>query len=217
MPIDRDARAQAESRFRNGDLAGALDCYRRLLELDPTDAEVINDLGTVLFGMGEIEESCRCYLRALQVDPHREDALENLRKLCETGGLPLEAIMEQLGGPDGPALALAEPECKGDGDKGRSNGRRCGTQEGPSRRIEELFEKGRYAAAYRLARRRARSEDFNAEAWNDLAVIAHELCSRAEAVGCIQRALELDPNNEVIRRNADVITNETQSTARVSE
>ena len=217
MPIDRDARAQAESRFRNGDLAGALDCYRRLLELDPNDAEVINDLGTVLFGMGEIEESCRCYVRALQVDPRREDALKNLRMLCETGGLSLKTMMEEIDKSDGPAPAPAEPECKADGSRGNSNGRCCGTQEGPGRRIEELFEKGRYAAAYRLARRRARSEDFNAEAWNDLAVIALEMCSRAEAVGHIQRALDLDPDNEVIRRNADVITKETQPAKQAAE
>ena len=97
--------------------------------------------------------------------------------------------MQKFGGLDGHPSAPAEPECMAGGANGNSNGRRSGTQEGPGRRIEDLFEKGRYAAAYRLARRRAKSEDFSAEAWNDLAVIAHEMCSRAEAVGYIQRAL----------------------------
>jgi len=80
--IERDRlRAKAQALFGAGDLHGALDGLKRLLEGHPADAELHNDLGAVLFGLGRIAESRECFLQALAHDPGCRSARENLEHL----------------------------------------------------------------------------------------------------------------------------------------
>ncbi|MHC4789733.1 MAG: tetratricopeptide repeat protein, partial [Planctomycetota bacterium] len=90
-------RAEAESLYEQGDREAALDAYLRLLELDPGDSEVLNDIGTVCFAMGRRAESCGYYLRALKRDAGFEEARSNLRLVCQAQGLSAAAVLRGAG------------------------------------------------------------------------------------------------------------------------
>ncbi len=92
------SRAQAEELYRRGDLNGALACYRRLLDLRPDDAELLNDAGTVSYALGRTEQARGYYVRALRADPQCADARANLQMLCRATGARLDALMKEAEG-----------------------------------------------------------------------------------------------------------------------
>ena len=63
---------------RQGQLAEALACYQRALQLKPDYAEAHNNLGTALQDQGQIAEALACYQRALQLKPDYAEAHNNL-------------------------------------------------------------------------------------------------------------------------------------------
>jgi len=74
MEDQHSLRAEALSRYAGGDLQGALTIYRRLCAACPHDAELLNDMGTICFELGQLAESKRCVLAALAADPQHEEA-----------------------------------------------------------------------------------------------------------------------------------------------
>ncbi|MDD9941209.1 MAG: tetratricopeptide repeat protein [Myxococcales bacterium] len=52
--------------------------YRRALELDPTLANALTNLGNLLFRRGDTDEAEGLYIRALRVDPEQPEAFYNL-------------------------------------------------------------------------------------------------------------------------------------------
>ena len=85
-------KTQAENAYRRGELKDALNTYRRLERLRPTDPEIANDLGTVLFAAGHLSESRRYYRRALDLRPGHPQAQRNLntlrRAIAASTGVP---------------------------------------------------------------------------------------------------------------------------------
>ena len=81
-----ELKTQAENAYRRGELEDALAAYRRLERLRPTDADIANDLGTVLFAAGRAHESRRCYRKALDISPEHPEALRNLKALRRAMG-----------------------------------------------------------------------------------------------------------------------------------
>jgi tetratricopeptide (TPR) repeat protein len=55
-------------------LAAAAANYRRALRLKPDLAEVHNDLGRALQGLGELERAVACYRQALRLKPDYAEA-----------------------------------------------------------------------------------------------------------------------------------------------
>ncbi|MCK4283592.1 MAG: glycosyltransferase family protein, partial [Candidatus Brocadiae bacterium] len=165
-------RAEAESLYEKGDLQGSLSKYRSLLGDDGDDPGLLNDIGTVCFALGRVEESARYYVSALELDEGCGEARQNLQRLCKAIGKTVDAVVHS---------ARQQP--------------------GSSGRLEALLQQGRYSEAYELACRCTEREPDNAEAWNDAAVVAHELRKTAEAVGYIQQAVELAPRDLDIQQN----------------
>ncbi len=57
-----------EARILNGafnDSKGALDAYRKVIELDPVNTQALNECGSVYAGMGKNSEAENCYRRAI--------------------------------------------------------------------------------------------------------------------------------------------------------
>jgi len=171
-----ELRAEAEACYERGEFEAALAKLERLRAFARDDAEVLCDLGAVLFALGRIEESFRAYADALRIEPGREDAHANLEAACRAAGTSVQAVLERFGGQE---------------DAGATAGR-----------VEALFRSGRLEAAYELARARVRRLPRDAEAWNDLAVIAERRGLHAEAAACIRTAAELAPDEEAVRANA---------------
>lgn len=97
VPLDRLAGAAAERtpaeagesaaaplndagvlREREGDLAGALRCYRLALEKDPAFVTAWVNAGNVQLKLGDLPEAERCYRTALELDPDNPRGLNNL-------------------------------------------------------------------------------------------------------------------------------------------
>lgn len=95
MGAVKDLRCQAESCYERGDLEGALGIYQQLVRVSPTDADLLSDMGTVLFALGELEQSCGCYVRALELDADAPEALHNLRMVCRASGASLESVLRR--------------------------------------------------------------------------------------------------------------------------
>ena len=81
-----ELKTQAEQAYRRGELKDALTTYRRLERLRPADADIVNDLGTVLFAIGDMGESTQCYRRALDLNPSHEEARRNLQAIRRAVG-----------------------------------------------------------------------------------------------------------------------------------
>lgn len=67
--------------------------YRRAIELDPSLANAITNLGNLLFRRGDVAEAERLYVRALQIDGEQPEAFYNLGFLLyERGELATAAL-----------------------------------------------------------------------------------------------------------------------------
>ena len=85
--INREARQAAEQ----GDAAGAIRLFKQAVELFPTLAVNHNDLGVILWGMGEKERAYAAFARAVELDPAFPDAQANLLQAAKESGREPEA------------------------------------------------------------------------------------------------------------------------------
>ena len=103
----RDYRVQGYQLQRAGELDGALSLYQKASVLDPTYAEVFNDLGIIYEAQGDIDRAEESYLRCITIDPKFVSAYTNLALLYESvRGLDKAAFYWQkraeFGAPDDP-------------------------------------------------------------------------------------------------------------------
>lgn len=61
-----------------GKRENAVEAYQRLLAIRPDHADVRNNLGNALFGLGQIKQAAREYRRAMELQPNRVEAIANL-------------------------------------------------------------------------------------------------------------------------------------------
>jgi tetratricopeptide (TPR) repeat protein len=77
----------------NGDPERAEAAYRRALDLDPTLANAITNLGNLMYRRGRIDDAENFYIRALQVDPEQPEAFYNLGFLLYDRGDTAAAVL----------------------------------------------------------------------------------------------------------------------------
>lgn len=70
---------EAKDHFQAGDLTRAVALYVQAVGLTPGDAVPFNDLGVVLFQLGQKERARAYFLHALRLAPGFQDALDNLK------------------------------------------------------------------------------------------------------------------------------------------
>ncbi len=63
--------------YDSGDPDGAVDAYRRALELQPANADVRTDLGTMYRAKGQYRQALQCYEAALESVPGHKNAVFN--------------------------------------------------------------------------------------------------------------------------------------------
>jgi len=83
---------RAEHHCRAGRQAEAVDDYRRSLAVNPNSAKPHNDLATVLYEQGHLDEAAAGFRRALALQPDYPDALYNLGLICHARGEFVEAV-----------------------------------------------------------------------------------------------------------------------------
>lgn len=69
-----------------------ISCYRKLLEIDPNNADLHFSLGMSLYGLGKIEEAIKFYKKSFAIEPHRANVLIGLGVASDDLGRKEEAI-----------------------------------------------------------------------------------------------------------------------------
>jgi len=98
---------------RDGDLAGAIEAYKSLLEYGK-HPDILTNLGAAHAGTGDFGTAIRYYREALEVDPEHEAARMNLGIACYKTALAEEAItqfkwiLERAPGNEQAAFLLAD-------------------------------------------------------------------------------------------------------------
>jgi Flp pilus assembly protein TadD len=64
--------------YRQGNFDQAIEEWKKALDLDPSDAAAISNLGAALHGAGRLEEAAREFARALELDPGNVRAHTNI-------------------------------------------------------------------------------------------------------------------------------------------
>lgn len=77
-----------ESTFERAEAA-----YRRAIELDPSLANALTNLGNLMYRRGRLEDAENFYVRALQVDPEQPEAFYNLGFLLYDRGDAAAAVL----------------------------------------------------------------------------------------------------------------------------
>ncbi len=103
-----ELRTQGEKMYAAGDLAGAAGAFRRLVGVQPDDAEAHNDLGAVFFQLGRHAESARHLARALQLDPDHEQAKVNFSAVGRALGVSTQSLLESVADAGGAASRALE-------------------------------------------------------------------------------------------------------------
>ncbi len=79
-----------EERFSQGDVSTAIKIFERVLRLDKTNSQALNNLGVVQWQRGETLSAIEIFQKALIFNPEDPDALANLLQAAtETGRFDL--------------------------------------------------------------------------------------------------------------------------------
>jgi tetratricopeptide (TPR) repeat protein len=79
QPMDRDTLyRQAQSKAADGDLAGAIADLAAILDKEPENATLYNDIGVLNYEAGDMEEALSCYEQAVRLAPDHTEFQKNL-------------------------------------------------------------------------------------------------------------------------------------------
>ena len=195
---------------RTGNYDGAVRIYRRALQIEPDNVELLNALGFSLFQQGKSQEAVVALQKALEVDPKHAKAHNNMALASiDLGEFELaEAHYRE-------SLAI-EPQPAIYNDLGFVL-ERMGLSEDATaayRKALELDPKSS-AAQYNLGSALARSGDYreaerhlrealalkpSTQAYTGLGFVLSQQGKSDEAVASLKAALELDPDNAAAQR-----------------
>lgn len=87
LRLNREARAFLDA----GNLVGALNTLKEAVAVCPTFEQNYNDVGVILWRLGEKEQAYRQFVRAVRLNPHHQEARSNLFDAAEALGRSDEA------------------------------------------------------------------------------------------------------------------------------
>ncbi len=185
--LPADPLAAALARHRAGDLAGAEQGYRAILQAEPKQPDALHLLGVLAHQCGHHAEAVRLIGEALVQRDGVADCHAN-------HGLALHALGR---------LEEAEAAYR------RALDRREAYPEAHNSLGSALQERGRLAEATAHYRRALELHGDYAAAWTNLGTALHAADRHAEAEDALRRALRLDPGSAVARTNLGVVLKET--------
>jgi tetratricopeptide (TPR) repeat protein len=154
-----------------GDLDGAIRCFKKALDLDPNLPIAEHNLGNVLKDKGDTDGAVRCYKRTLEIDPGFAPAHNSLGRIQRDRG-ELDAAVQsfQL------AIRLAPKMAKAHYNLGVT-----------------LADRGNVEGAFRCYRKALELDPKDPQVHNNLGVL---LANRGDMDGAIpyfRRSIDLDP------------------------
>jgi protein O-GlcNAc transferase len=207
-------KALGNARKARGDAAGAIESYRRALEVSPDYLPALYNLGLILHETFRLEEAEHCFRRVLELDPIDADALFHLGALLHKRSALQEAAQMYrralLRAPDNPHLWLAMGAVLGElpGQTEESirslrEGRRClerAIERDPKSLHERntlgnvLQQEGRLDDAIEQYRASIAISPNHAESYNNLGCALLLKGEPAEAVERLREATRLKPD-----------------------
>ncbi len=175
--------ADALAAHGNGDLNKAETLYRRVLALEPANAEALHNLGAVGLQSGHPAAAAGLFRQTLVADPGYNDAYCNLGLALRAQGLLGEAA-EAYG-----QAINADPDMA----------------EAHSNLGVVRQEQGALDAAADSYREAIRIAPDLADAHCNLGILLHEQGALQEAADCLQTALEAAPGNPVVEANLGAV------------
>lgn len=166
--IRQSARLNEQARFEE-----SAELCRRALERAPGRADLLNNLGVALAGLGRWREAAAAFEQALAAKGDFGPALNNLA-----------AVLIKLGEPERAAGMLA-----------KTLGGRPAQAEPHTNLATLLRRAGHWSEARRHLEAALRADPRCAEAWEGMAVLLRDAGDAEGAVACFRRALELKPNS----------------------
>ncbi len=91
-PEQRGELTEGIRRFRAGDFEGAIESFRRAIEVDPEYGPAYVSLGTAYMRLDRLSEAARTFRRAIDVDPDDASAYVGLGQTLKLQSAPDEAI-----------------------------------------------------------------------------------------------------------------------------
>ena len=162
---------------KNGQVGEALDCYYQALQMNPSDASVLYDIGNGFAKFGKWDEAIANYRHALEITPGQADILDNL-------GFALAAKKQYA-----EAITNFEAALKINPDSASAH----------NNLATVLFIQKRFNEAVRHYREALRITPDDPRVCANLGDALVRLGQTAEAVKCYREALRLKPNDEQIK------------------
>ena len=162
---------------KKGQIAEAMDCFHKSLQIKPDDSDVLYNLGNAFAKLGNWDEAINNYKRALQIIPNQPDILDNL-------GFAFAAKKQFAD-----AIACFEAALKLNPDSADAH----------NNLATVLFIQKRYDEAIRHFREALRITPDNPQIYGNLGDALVKQGQTAEAVRCYQEALRLNPGNPRIK------------------
>jgi Flp pilus assembly protein TadD len=161
---------------KNGQVADAMDCFRRSLQIQPDNPDALFNLGNAFARLGNWDEAITNYQRVLQVAPPKADIFVNL-------GLALAAKKQFAD-----AVAEFEAALKLDPDSADAHNNLAAV----------LFIEHRFDEAARHYREALRLAPDDPRIYANLGDVLVRLGQIPDAVKCYQEALRLNPGDAAV-------------------
>jgi Flp pilus assembly protein TadD len=162
---------------KNGQIAEAMDCFHKSLQINPDDSDVLYNLGNTFAKLGNWDEAINNYKRALQIIPNQPDILDNL-------GFAFAAKKQFAD-----AIACFEAALKLNPDSADAH----------NNLATVLFIQKRLDEAIRHFREALRITPENPQIYSNLGDALVKQGQTAEAMRCYQEALRLKPGDPQIK------------------
>jgi cytochrome c-type biogenesis protein CcmH/NrfG len=202
----RTAEAMAEKQ-KGPDVAaegkGEVEAMRKLVAMDPNDADSWDRLGKSLFSSGQHAEAIRAFQRALEIKPGVAEVLANLGVTLKTSGemTEYEKIVQSLALVD-PKLArdLMEFSPKKEITPTASSTPPTPAPSSPQPASAGQNESGEIGALRKLVA----MDPKDADSWDRLGKALFMVKSYDEAIQCFEKSLELKPDVVEVLANLGV-------------
>lgn len=175
--VQREEQDEEETSSRGNMFKDALDCFKKVMSLNPNHYEAMGSKGSLLCEMGRYEEGLREIDRAVEGNPNLYEPLFQKAKVLQLQGNKQEAerVFENL-------LTQSPPEVGGKG-------------------AEDLYwrgvaatESGDYQSALESLNRILVLNPQHVDAWTSKGDVLARMGIREQALGCFDKALFLRPN-----------------------
>ena len=170
-------------RSKRKDYQGAIECYRKAIELDPKYASPWNNMGLAYGKLGDYNKEIECHRKAIELDPKDAYPWNNMGAAYGNLGDYNKAIECYR-----KAIELDSKDATPWNNMGYAYG-----------------SLGDYNKEIECCRKAIELDPTFAYPWNNMGVAYYRLGNYPKAVECFRKAVELEPGNKDVQENLEAV------------